>query len=112
MARRRKIRDEADALACLERLEQSGLPLATWAQRSGIDGRSLHCWRMKLDKRRKKHRAPLALVELVTQPEPSPPESTPSGSRYLVRIGDFEIEVQDDFEPTTLARLLEVVVSC
>jgi hypothetical protein len=98
---RRKIRDEDDAVACLESYERSGLALRDWAQRNGVDGRSLHCWQLNLGERRR----PMQLVELV-------PESRPVSARYVVRAWGFEIEVGDDFDQRTLARLLDVVASC
>jgi len=47
----RKLRDEADARACLAAMEASGLSLSEWARQHGMDGRSLHCWRMSLARR-------------------------------------------------------------
>ena len=37
----RKIRDEADALACLNAVEASGVARAVWAHQHGIDARSM-----------------------------------------------------------------------
>ena len=45
---KRKIRDEADAQACLSAQASSGLTLSAWARREGIDGRSLNLWRVNL----------------------------------------------------------------
>jgi hypothetical protein len=98
----RKIHDERDALDCLERFEHSGLTFREWVKRQGVDGRSLQCWRMSLAKRRRSVR----LVEVVTEVEVTMP------ARYLVRTGPFEVEVGDDFDGGTLARLLEVVAAC
>lgn len=98
---RRKIRDEEDAVACLESYERSRLTVREWARRNGVDGRSLHCWRLNLGERRR----PTRLVELVT-------EARPVAARYVVRARGLEIEVGDDFDQRTLARLLDVVASC
>ena len=59
---RRKIRDVADAHACLNAAAASGLPRAVWARANGIDARSLNAWRITLD-RTKRPRSELA-VEL------------------------------------------------
>ena len=45
---RRKIRDAHEARSCLAEAEESGSPLAAWARRNGIDGRSLNAWRLNL----------------------------------------------------------------
>ncbi len=46
---------------------------------------------------------PTRLVELV----PALPAAV-TARRYLVCVGDCSVEVDDDFDTTTLARLLEV----
>lgn len=100
---RRKILDEAEAVQCLDAHCASGLTLAEWARRHGIDGRSLNIWRMNLARRGTAHRAP-RLVELVASGGPP--------SRYTVRCGRLAVEVDDDFDQETLLRLLQVVASC
>lgn len=99
----RKIRDEADAVQCLDAQCASGLALAEWAMRHGIDGRSLNSWRMNLSRRGTARRAP-RLVELVASGGPT--------ARYTVRCGRLAVEVGDDFDQETLFRLLQVVASC
>ena len=95
----RRIRDEADARACLAAVEASGLGRAEWARREGIDARSLNVWRMNLSRKR----APARLVELVP---------TVRAARYVVRCGHLEVEIGDDFNEATLFRLLQVVAAC
>lgn len=99
----RKIQDEADAVQCLDAQRASGLELAQWAMRHGIDGRSLNSWRMNLARRGTARRAP-RLVELVASGGPT--------ARYTVRCGRLAVEVGDDFDQETLFRLLQVVASC
>ena len=99
----RKIQDEADAVQCLDAQRASGLELAQWAMRHGIDGRSLNSWRMNLARRGTARRAP-RLVELVAFGGPA--------ARYTVRCGRLAVEVGDDFDQETLFRLLQVVASC
>ncbi|MDX1644727.1 MAG: hypothetical protein R3244_10255 [Thermoanaerobaculia bacterium] len=101
----RKIRDRADAVNCLARLERSGQSLVDWVRDNEVDGRSLQCWRMSLSRQSK----PTGVVELVADAEPT---STAGNARYLIRRGGFEVEVGDDFEQGTLFRLLEVVAAC
>ena len=96
----RKIRDENDARDCIEAWSQSGRPLAEWARAHGIDGRSLHCWKLNLLGRDQ----PGRLVELVPEPARS--------ARYLVRFDGIEVEVGDDFRDGTLERLLRVLTAC
>jgi hypothetical protein len=103
----RKIVDERDARACLVAVARSGLTLRSWAQRHGVDGRSLHAWQVNLSGRAAiTRRAPAKLVELV------PVSPVVSTRRYLVRVGDASIEVDDDFDAATLRRILEVLRAC
>jgi hypothetical protein len=98
----RKIRDRADAEACLMAAEAAGVPLTEYAQQEGIDGRSLHAWHLNLSRCRRRSPS-LRLVELV-------PEHPPA--RYVVRCHGFEVEVDSSFDGPTLRRLLRVVATC
>lgn len=98
----RKIRDIQDARASLAAWEASSLALGVWAREQGIDGRSLHCWKLNL---RGRTRAPARLVELV----PAPRSMT---ARYTVRFDGIELELGDDFRDDTLGRLLQVLAPC
>lgn len=95
----RKIEGREDALACLSAWNRSGLALAVWCRERGVDGRSLNCWRKNL-----RWEPPMALVELVAGEAPD--------ARYVVRVDGVEIEVGDDFQEATLARLLRVLLAC
>lgn len=89
-------------------MESSGLEAARWSQEHGVDGRSLNAWRINLDRRgQAASDGPmrLRLVELVAHPTVAP-------SRYVVRMGEFAVEVDDGFDDATLRRLLGVVASC
>ena len=48
---KRKIIDESDARVCLAGVLGSGLSLREWSRENGIDGRSLHMWRLALERR-------------------------------------------------------------
>ena len=48
MTAKRKIRDAQDARQCLEAAQASGKGRQAWAQKHGIDGRSLYAWEKKL----------------------------------------------------------------
>lgn len=105
----RKIRDEAEARACLARAAQSGLPRAEWARAHGIDARSLNAWRLNLAWTGTAHTPvtpPLRLVELVASA--SPPSAVP----LRVRCGPFVVEVASDFDDAVLGRLLATVARC
>lgn len=109
---KRKIRDEADARACVASAGASGRGLTEWARAEGVDGRSLRVWSMNLGlvaRRRGKHssrQSEVRLVELVRAPAPA------TARRYVVRVGDRTIEVDDGFDESTLRRLLSVLSPC
>jgi hypothetical protein len=119
MAKRRKIRDEEDARACLKAAEEAGGDVRAWARAAGVDGRSLNTWRMNIARRDKSgtrragtasslagRSAPLQLVELVPAPPLCP------RARYVLRVGDVELELDDGFRDETLRRLVGVLRSC
>ena len=107
MAAGRKIEDEREARACLKAAK--GDNLGRWARAHGIDGRSLNAWRINLEARAKStsRRAPrtkaarASLVEFVV----------PTVARYVVRVEGAKLEVGDDFNAGTVARLVRVLRS-
>jgi hypothetical protein len=112
---RRKIRNEIEARACIAKVGESGLTPAKWARSMGIDGRSLHAWTVNLARGlsgcralvptvRRSRRA--KLVELV------PTTALSHQARYVVRVGQLAIEVDDHFDDFTLRRLVGVLRSC
>ncbi len=111
----RKIRDEKDAQSCVAAAKAAGLAQTEWARLHGIDGRSLFAWGIKLGqvkkaphgKPKRSRRKSGRLVELI--PEERPPKQP---ARYLVRCGQFDVEVDGNFNETILARLLSVVATC
>lgn len=98
----RKIVDAKDARASLSAMERSGETLRDWAKRNGIDGRSLRAWKVNLSRGATRPR----LVELVPHTPDAP------ASRYVVRVGRGSVEIGDDFDSVTLARIVEVLESC
>ena len=115
----RKIEDEAEAVRCLRAAECEGMSVGVWARAHGVDGRSLHAWRMNIARRgtkapvRRRKAAPKAsstahaLVELV------PAATAIAGSgRYAVVVGSARVEFGDDVSVATLRRVLEVLRSC
>ena len=115
---RRKIRDHNEAAELLEALETSGQSAADFCRARGLDGRSLNCWRINLQRDGappQRDGAPpqrddgpalggLRLVELAAaRPEPAV---------YRIVVGGIEVEVDDHFREDTLARLLAVVAAC
>ena len=103
----RRIRDVADARACLAAVTRSGIGLAQWCQAHSIDGRSLRAWSLNLGGRRPRRASDpgLKLVELVAD------QPTPTG-RYVIRVGPIAIEVDGAFDEASLRRLLALVSSC
>ena len=104
----RKIEDEREARAFLKAAKSAGVPLKTWARTRGIDGRSLNAWRINLGRARSGARipAPPRLVELVPAPKAR------SGGRYVVRVADATLELDDDFRDETLVRIVRALRSC
>lgn len=112
MAKHRKIASESEARWCLVAVKSSGMSLKDWARGRGIDGRSLHAWKMNLERgapsvpRRKASTARGAsLVELV-------PASGSPPARYVVHLGAGSVEFGDDFVDETLRRVVAVLRSC
>ena len=103
----RRIRDIADARACLAAVARSGVERVQWCRANGVDGRSLQARYLNLGGRRPRHAqaSGLRLVELVA-------ERPTLVSRYLIRVGPMCIEVESAFDEASLRRLLAVVSSC
>ncbi len=108
MAIRRKVRDEREARGLLGELRDSGLGMSEFCARAGVDGRSLNCWRVNLGRRDAEGvgvRPPAAAVRFLQVLGVHPPGRQ---AVYRLRVGRVVIEVDDDFEETTLGRLLTV----
>ena len=98
----------ADARACLRAAKTAGVAPTEWAREHGVDGRSLHAWRINLSRWRESG-APMAtprLIELV------PAASRDAAARYVVRVGEAAVEVADDFREETLVRLVRALRTC
>lgn len=103
----------AEARELLRRLIDSDLELSEFCAEHGIDGRSLNCWRRNMERHEATMVAPqssasqgLRLVELVPTTSPRPPTT------YRVHVGDVVIQLDDQFDDDTLARLVRVVTQC
>src|SRR5260370_29045658 len=111
---RRKIEDELEARRCLRALDAEGVDLRTWARAHGVDGRSLHAWRVNfarlgqgLPRRPQRPHSTrggtsAGLVELVpaTLDQHVLPPS-PGTRPYVLGVGGTRVEFGDDFsEPT------------
>lgn len=108
----RRVRDEAEARACLAAVGTSGLSPREWARINGFDGRSLQAWRPNLARRASASTLPPAppklaprLVELL----PRPSEVAPV---YVIHVGELRVEVRADFDDDVLRRLVHAVASC
>jgi hypothetical protein len=100
----RKIKDEADARACLAAVKAAGCDAVTWSRANGVDARSLHAWRMNLGPKSKRVTAH-ALVELV-------PTTRPSGARYVLDLGGARLEFDDLCSTETLQRVVRALRAC
>jgi hypothetical protein len=99
---RRKIKNRRDAESCLTAAAVVAQTPTEWARSNGVDGRSLHCWRLAIEGSRSP--TPLRLLELVTT-APVVPAS------YTVRCGTFAVDAPANFDDGVLGRLLRVVAS-
>jgi len=104
--RQRKVADRSDAEALLASWQESGLGLAEFSRSEGVDGRSLHCWRLNLRRQKQAPQQPAPRLRLVELALPA------HQARYRVIVDDLQIEIGDDFREDTLARLLRVVGAC
>ena len=118
MIRHRKVESASEARRCLSAVKASGLSVKEWARPRGIDGRSLHAWQMNLERaakpaaKRQRRSASTARVTASTQLVELVPSETGCSSRYVLRIGEASIELDDDFDAQTLRRIVEVLRSC
>ena len=104
---RRKIRDEADARACLAAVRATGGDTVAWARAHGVDARSLNAWRVNLSRSSKAAKAKeVALVELV------PAASVGGGARYVLDLGEARLEFDDRCSADTLRRVVAAVRGC
>ena len=124
MSKRRKIEDEQEARRCLEALEAEGGDVRAWARAHGVDGRSLHAWRVNLARGGTNGPAPRwrrtrtaqstranGLVELVPT-GPTPAAVTSARGRYVLEVGKGRVEFGDDFSEGTLVRVVRMLRSC
>ena len=104
----RKIINEQDANRCLQGVKSERSSLGKWAQAHGVDGRSLHAWKMALERRGKTRTSAMMprLVEII------PATSVTKAARYRLRIHEVELEVEVDFEEASLRRLVGLLKSC
>ena len=109
----RKIQDETEAREHIAKMRESGLTLTAWARSAGIDGRSLHAWNVNLSRRdsnasrkttKVRKAREIKLVELV------PMSSVARSTRYIVQVGQLAIDVDAQFEETTLRHVSKQVV--
>lgn len=106
---RRKVRDAEDARELIAAARRAGVRLGLWARANGIDGRSLHAWKLNLERgsapRRRRARSTAPLVELV------PTRASPQ-ARYVLRRGDVAFEFGDDAREEMLQRVVAVLRAC
>ena len=102
---RRKVRDEAEAVALIEEARHRGVRPSEVASERGIDGRSIQAWSMVLAKRTRAPSAESTFLELV-------PTRAVAGSSYRVWVGELSVDVPDDFDEHTVRRLVTVLRAC
>lgn len=117
MAAGRRIDDAVEARRCLLAAKRAGQKAGEWARAHGIDGRSLHAWKINFEQgrtpapgtRRAATPGPIsnALVELVPRAI-----TTASRARYVLEIRDARLEFGDDAVADTIRRVVEVLRSC
>lgn len=102
---KRKVADQEEAEGLLNEWQDGDLEFLDFCADRGVDGRSLRCWRMNLDRRGARSN-PVRLVEV------TPKTAAPVRSTYRVIVGEVTVEVDDAFRGDTLLRLLDVVGRC
>lgn len=103
---RRKVASREEAQQLLEEWEESEESFVDFCTAKKVDGRSLHCWRLNLGRHQPRVvDAPpqVRLVELTVS------KTEAVRTVYRLLVGDTTIEIDDNFRPDTLTRLLEVV---
>lgn len=109
MSRRRKVPNAETAQTWLDAAQRSGLTRAQWCAETGVDARSLQCWRIALARRAARPAA--QFLELVARPDRSAAQGAlPPALR--VHVGDVMIEVATGFHADSLAEVLRVVRAC
>lgn len=108
---RRKIANEEEARRALLAVARAGVGVGAWARAHGVDGRSLHAWKMVLTRRaqraaRPRQKPAAAFVELV------PTTPALSQARYVMKVGEFSFEFGDDAQEETLRRVIGALRSC
>ena len=122
---RRKVEDAAEARRCLLAIEAEGGDIRRWAGAHGIDGRSLHAWRVNFARwgkgdpapRRRRVQLPRAapstgLVELVPSSFDQCMPSSSSARRYVLEVSGARLEFGDDFSEPTLRQVVGILRSC
>ena len=122
---KRKIEDEAEARRCLMAVEAEGGDIRRWAEAHGIDGRSLHAWRVNFARWGQGDRAPhrrrsrpvragtsTALVELVPASHDRRMSSSLGTCRYVLEVNGGRVEFGDDFSEPTLRRVVGILRTC
>jgi len=100
----------ADARVALEEWSRSGLGLAAFARRHGLDPRRLHRWKAHLDQGGARLR--FHPVELRLEPPGKhEPESKDAGGVRLVLRGGRHVAVGRGFDEELLAQLVKAVES-
>lgn len=122
---KRKIEDEAEARRCLSAVKAEGGDIRRWAGAHGIDGRSLHAWRVNFarwdreDPARRSRRArsarvatSTALVELLPASDGRRRPSLSGTCRYVLEVNGGRVEFGDDFSEPTLRRVVGILRTC
>ena len=107
-ARGRMVRDRQEAAELLARWEDTGERMSDWCGARGINWYSLNAYRGRGGVL-PAHEEPQFVELTVAVP---PVQQTTLTARYLVRVGQIEVELDDHFRGDTLGRLLKVVAAC
>jgi transposase-like protein len=91
---------EDDAAAALAALRQSGLSVAVFAAREGLDAQRLYVWRRRLEPR-------AGFVEL-TPPAVGDVRDVAQGFEVALRCGHV-VRLSETFDANALRRLLDVL---
>ena len=107
--RTRKIRDEADAKACLAAVRAAGGDRLAWSRAHGVDARSLNAWRVALERRAASKRRAAAAPKLIELVQSSAPRAA---ARYVLDVGSARVEFDDSCSADTLQRVVRALRAC
>ena len=103
----RRVRDRSEATELLDEWKNSGERMSEWCAARGINWYSLNAHRGH------RERGMMRMNEFVELTVAEPVVSAPAAmARYRLCVGDYTLEVEDDFRDDSVRRLLHLAATC